>query len=359
MFEDLLRQLERIDGLKISVSISTDKDGYLDRECPSSGCMFEFKIHEDDWRDKVRDEEVFCAFCGHTAESDKWLTQEQVKNIEEAALGRVRQDIGRAMKRDAENWNRQQPRNNFIRMTMKVNSRPEPILLPPQAGDPMRLKITCPACGCRYAGIGAAFFCPACGHNAAEVVFSQAMAGIRSALDSVASVRSEIADRDAAETIIRLIIEYGLQNVVTAFQRYAEALYARHLSGFKARRNAFQNLAEGSDLWQAAFGKKYNDHLNATEMADLTRMFQQRHLLAHTQGLIDQDYVTRSGDTTYRVGQRLVVRETAVRECLGLIEKLAREMANDVGFPRRIRSHDPAIKIRGPSKELRFCARVS
>jgi DNA-binding IclR family transcriptional regulator len=65
----------------------------------------------------------------------------------------------------------------------------------------------------------------------------------------------------------------------------------------------------------------------------LKRGFQQRHLLAYTQGLVDQDYIVRSGDTSYRPGQRLVVREAAVRECLDLVEKLAAGMVADVqGF---------------------------
>jgi Zn finger protein HypA/HybF involved in hydrogenase expression len=55
---------------------------------------------------------------------------------------------------------------------MKIDSRPRHVLLPPAAAEPMRLKITCPECSCRYAVIGAAFFCPACGHNAAELVFT-------------------------------------------------------------------------------------------------------------------------------------------------------------------------------------------
>jgi hypothetical protein len=330
MFDELLREIRRLDGLKVSVSIPTDEEGYLDRECPSSECLSEFKVHEHDWRDKVQDEEVFCPFCGHTADSGKWWTQEQLRHAEKTALAQVDQRIGRAMKRDAENWNRRQPRNAFIRMTMSVNNRPQPILLPPQAADPMRLKITCPACACRYAVIGAAFFCPACGHNAAELVFSQTIAGVRNTLDALSSVRAAIPDRDTAGTTARLIIENGLQNAVTAFQRYAEALYARHPSGAKPRRNAFQNLAEGSDLWKAAFGTRYSDYVNTADLAALIRMFQQRHLLAHTQGLVDQDYITRSGDTAYRIGQRIVVREMAVRECLGLIEKLAAAMSADV-----------------------------
>ena len=178
--------------------------------------------------------------------------------------------------------------------------------------------------------IGAAFFCPACGHNAAELVFSQSLTGIRNSLGALVAVRAAIPDRDTAKTTARLIMENGLQNAVTAFQRYAEALYAKHPTAPKARRNAFQNLAEGSNLWHAAFGKRYSDHLTAADLTALMRAFQQRHLLAHRQGLVDEDYITRSGDTAYRLGQRIVIREGTIHECLELIEKLASGMDADV-----------------------------
>jgi hypothetical protein len=68
---------------------------------------------------------------------------------------------------------------------------------------------------------------------------------------------------------VRLVIENGLQNAVTAFHRYAEALYARHPDAPAARWNAFQNLAEGRGLWHAACGKKYRDRLDGAELAVL------------------------------------------------------------------------------------------
>lgn len=334
MFEEVIRELRRLEGTQqLSVPVAADPEGYVDRECPSSGCLFHFKVHQDDWRDKVRDEEVCCPFCGHTADSNKWWTREHVEHAKKAAVAHLQDRISAALQRDADDWNRRQTRDSFISMTMQVDSRPRQVLLPAAAAAPMQLKITCPECACRYAVIGTAFFCPACGHNAAELVFTQSLGGIRSSLDALGAVRATIPDRDAAETTARTIIENGLQNAVTAFQRYAEALYARHPSAPPPRRNAFQNLAEGSDLWLAAYGKGYGAHLDTAELARLTRSFQQRHLLAHTQGLVDQDYITRSGDTTYRPGQRLVVRDVAVRDCLSLIEKLAAGLAADVqGF---------------------------
>lgn len=331
MFDELIRELRHLEGThQVSVTISSDTERYLDRECPSSECLSQFKVHEDDWRDKVHDEEVFCPFCGHVDHSRKWLTQEQVKHAEKAVFAQVQQRIGGAMKRDVRSWNQRQPRNSFIRITMKVDDRPQHVFLPPAAAEPMRLKITCPTCACRYAVIGAAFFCPACGHNAADLMFSQSIAAIRNALDALAGVRAAISDRDTAATTARLIIENGLQNAVTTFQRYAEVLYAGNPALPQPRRNAFQNLREGGDLWHSATGKRYSDYLDSGELAALTRFFQQRHLLAHTQGLVDADYIERTGDSAYRVGQRLVIREAAVRECLALIEKLSGVMTSEL-----------------------------
>jgi hypothetical protein len=34
---------------------------------------------EEDWSNKVRDEEVFCPLYGHTAPAEQWFTKEQVE----------------------------------------------------------------------------------------------------------------------------------------------------------------------------------------------------------------------------------------------------------------------------------------
>ena len=65
-------------------------------------------------------------------------------------------------------------------------------------------------------------------------------------------------------------------------------------------------------------------------MADLQRLFQQRHLLAHREGLVDADYLAKSGDATYAVGQRLIVREATVLRLTELIEKLVAGLRPDL-----------------------------
>ncbi len=113
------------------------------------------------------------------------------------------------------------------------------------------------------------------------------------------------------------------------YQRYAETPYARFPVAPRARRNAFQNLADGCSLWHGVTGRQYADYLTATEMSGLTRLFQQRHLLAHTGGIVDQDYIVRSGDNSYAVSQRIVVRDSSVRELLAILQKLATALSKD------------------------------
>jgi len=329
MFEELQRELRRLHGQqKIPISLACDEEGYLDRECPSDECLFTFKVHEEDWSGKVGNEEVFCPFCGHKANSESWWTQDQLKYAREVAQAQIQGRINQAMRRDAVRWNQRQPRKSFITMTLKVDNQPLHVPLP-LTTESMQLKITCPECECRYAVIGAAFFCPACGHNAAELMFKQSITGIRKALDYMSSIREAIPDRDTAESTVRLLVENGLQQAVTAFQRYSEALYAKYTPATPPRRNAFQNLLEGSSLWAAVTGKEYAAYVSTGELETLIRFFQQRHLLAHTQGIVDIDYINRTKDSTYRVGQRIVIRENGIRICLTLIEKLAAGMATE------------------------------
>jgi len=204
--------------------------------------------------------------------------------------------------------------------------------LPPSALEAMTLRLTCEACQCRSTVVGAAFFCPACGHNSAEQTFSQSLASARASIQLLSAISAAITDKDAAAQTARMLTEGTLGSLVTAFQRFAEAIYPRlpNASVATPRRNAFQSLDEGSRLWEAAGGRAYEEIVGQPNMALVRRMFQQRHLLAHQEGMVDQDYIDRSGDITYRVGQRLVVRGDAVLAFTDVLELLAGGMKDDL-----------------------------
>lgn len=330
MFEETQRFLRSLEGGgEVLIPMEDDEEGYFDRECPSEECLFQFKMLSEDWHKAKAAERLHCPACGHTDHSDRWWSQQQVEHMHASAVAQLQGGLNQALKADAARFKRRRPRGSLISMTMNVDSRPQHVMLPPAATDPMALKITCPSCACRYAVIGAAYFCPACGHSAAEQVFEQTIAGIKATLKALDQVRAAMPDRDTAETTVRVVIENGLQNAVTAFQRVVEALFAELPAPPKARRNAFQNLTEGSALWQQAVGQGYDAHLDVPSLERLMRAFQQRHLLAHRQGLVDEEYIAKSGDTRYRPGQRLVLRAESVTEAVELVEKLVAGLRGD------------------------------
>lgn len=327
MFKNLQRELERLGRMKeISVPIEPDSEGYLDKECPSEPCLFLFKIDSEAWSNIVRDEEVFCPSCGHVAPAKSWYPRAQIEAARDYALGTITNAMNNAMRADAAASKRRQKRASFLRITLDVKGGRDAVLVPVAAAESMRLRATCESCGCRYSYVGAAYFCPSCGANSASHTFTQTLNTIRIAAGLGETLRNTLGP-DEAEVMIRTLLEKAIQDTVMSFQRLNEQLYERQ-SGKMARRNAFQNLDAGSALWSAEIGCAYVDLIGQTKLNQLKVYFQQRHLLAHQQGLVDLDYIDRSGDKTYAAGQRLLIRDSAVREFADLIEELSHELTN-------------------------------
>jgi hypothetical protein len=321
MFENLQKELRRLAELQqVVVPLEGDAEGYDDKECPAEACLFQFKIHGEDWKNIVRNEEVFCPSCRHTAPANSWYTTAQIKAAKEYALGTVVNRLNGAMRADAQASKRRQKPGAFLSITLNVKGGRDAVLVPIAAAEPMRLRTICEDCGCHYSYVGAAYFCPSCGKNSANHTFLQTLTTIRTAAGLGETLRSALGP-DEAEVMTRTLLEKAMQDTVTSFQRLAEQLYEARTEK-PARRNAFQNLDAGSELWEAEFGASYEQLLDASAMKGLRVYYQQRHLLAHQQGIVDVDYVGRSSDTSYAVGQRLIIKDSAVLEFANLVERL-------------------------------------
>jgi uncharacterized Zn finger protein (UPF0148 family) len=334
MFEDVICELRDLEhGVRVSIPISMDDEGYLDRRCPSLDCGAEFKVLAEDWRNKVRDEVVYCPVCRFQAVSTEWNTPEQGQYIEKVAGKYLHDRLNKAFSKSVKRFNRQQLKHGFIQMSMSYHPSPTPVLLPAMAWDVMTQKSTCEVCGCRYSSIGAAFFCPSCGHNCAATTFDIAIDTVRRTIESLAVIRGALTnatDNDTAENSIRQICENGLVKLVSAFQRFAETRFEvlPKSSQFNPRQNVFQNLSESSELWHSATGSGYDDMLSSSEFNDLQRFFQQRHMLVHKEGIVDQAYIDRSGDRRYSIGQKLIIRGDDVLHLADLVSNLAHELLN-------------------------------
>lgn len=333
MFDDVIRKLKQLEhGVQISIQLEIDDNGYLDRVCPSTECRTHFKVFFEDWRNIVRDEEVFCPLCRHDAKASEWNTPEQEEHINNTAYAYLHQQVGEAFQSDSRKFNRSQRRNSFIKMSMSYKPGWVPIPIPASASEIMTQEFQCDECKCRYSSIGAAFFCPSCGHNSVLDTFSNSVKTVKKTLAAIPVIRTaleESTDKNIAEDSIRHICENGLVKIVSSFQRYAEACFHKlpNAGSFPIRRNLFQNLSDSDTIWRSATGTGYTDILDSIEYQSLLVYFQQRHVLSHLDGIVDQQYIDRSSDCRFDVGQRLIVTESSVTQLAGVIEKLANGLA--------------------------------
>ena len=92
------------------------------------------------------------------------------------------------------------------------------------------------------------------------------------------------------------------------------------------KRNVFQRLDDGNKLWHDLVGKGYDDWITDVQYAKLRKCFQQRHLLQHQDGIVDQDYISKSGDVSYQVGQHLIIKPEDITEYAGIVETLGKQV---------------------------------
>lgn len=331
MFDKLIREIRKLEQpRRVSVSIPLDEKGYFDRVCPGSKCGGHFKVLFEDWRDKVSDARVFCPFCRHESPADEWNTGEQQRYFEEAARAEMSRLLDGAMKRAVEQTRPKTVGSGLLNISMSLHYTPGriPLVFPAAASVELRQDFACEACGCRYASLGASFFCPACGQNSAVSCFDNTLETVRKTVAALPAMQAAVAgtaDADTAKDAVRQVLEDQFPRLIGAFERLNEALFGKlpNASQFPKRGSVFQRLDDASAMWREASGKCYADFVSAAELNRLKLLFERRHVLSHRQGIVDQKYIDRSGDRGYAVGQRLVVRDGDVLELVGLLAKLA------------------------------------
>lgn len=312
--------------MEIPITIHSDEKGYFDRECPNENCLYTFKINMQDWKEKVSDDEVHCPMCGHIDTADKWWTQEQLESMQEIAASYAMSMITKELDKAFGKLARSTRNNKFLKITYKPSRKITFQNNPIGQSEEWETDITCEKCGTRYSVIGSAYFCPCCGHNSAVSAFNESTDSIEKMLKSLPEMKQLLTEsygRDKAETMCRGLLESSLGDIVSSFQKFASCHYDK-LTGEISRVNDFQIVEKGSQLFKDATGKGYEEWLSDKELHDMNMFFQRRHLIEHNNGMVDQKYVDKSGDNSYVIGQRLVVKESDAYALLAIIKKLAK-----------------------------------
>ena len=119
MFDDLIRELKRMEREPVKLPVEADKEGYFDRECPNKDCEFQFKVFIDDWGEGFEGKQMHCPLCGTQAPADHYWTKEQLTQMQQQAVSYFSGKLGQAMSRGARKFNSRQPHGAFISMSLE------------------------------------------------------------------------------------------------------------------------------------------------------------------------------------------------------------------------------------------------
>lgn len=305
---DNLRRL----GNRISVSIPRDEDRFTGRECPE--CEGYFKI-EGGTGLKGIGLPCHCAYCGHIAQHDQFATREQIEYVKSVAMRRVADAIFKDLKGLEFD---QKPRGAFgFGISLKVKQG-DPIPVRYYREAKLETEVICADCTLRYSVYGVFAYCPDCGkHNSRQILEKNfEVIGKMLALAAVSDI--EMAER---------LVQNALEDCVSAFDGFGREVCrifkSVAIDQSKVDKLSFQNVAAARSAVSEMFGIDLCADVTPDDWQSTLRSFQKRHLFAHKMGVVDDEYVKRSGDTQAVVGRKVALRAEEVRALVDVQRKIA------------------------------------
>ncbi|HKI62286.1 MAG TPA: hypothetical protein VKA31_08335 [Mariprofundaceae bacterium] len=299
-------------GNQFSISLSTDEDGYLGRECPSEECKGYFKIFPGTGLSGIT--ECHCPYCGHSAEQSDFHTPDQI----EYAKSMIMRDVMGAISKDLKSLEFEtKPQGTFgFGLSMKVESgSPQPVHR--YREQSLETHAECPSCSLKYAVFGIFAFCPDCRqHNTLQILYKN-LELVSKMLDMADGVEGELAER---------LIENALEDCVSAFDGFGRELcrvYANAASEpKKVSKVSFQSLEGAKQKVNALFNLDFSVGVTTVEWNLAGRAFQKRHLLSHKMGVVDSEYISKSGDMQAIVGHKINIDSSEIRRLGKIIGSL-------------------------------------
>lgn len=307
---DNLRRL----GSSISVPITADEHGFTGRECPLPDCEGYFKI-EFGTGLKGTGIPCHCPYCGHVAGHDQFWTKDQIEYAKSIALRKITDAVRKDLKSLEFDH---KPKGAFgVGISMKVKAgHPSPIRY--YREKQLETEVVCANCTLRYSVYGLFAFCPDCGQHNSLQILDKNLEVVGKMLELATTAQNALAER---------LIENALEDCVSAFDGFGRELcriHANRASNLaKADKMSFQNLDGAKAGYFDLFGIDLSASVTAEDWCAAVRAFQKRHLIAHKLGVVDQDYIARSGDSHAIVGRKIGVDAEEVQALATIIRKLA------------------------------------
>lgn len=302
-------------GNSILIPIPSDENAFTARECPQADCEGYFKI---ELGTGLNGEGLpcHCPYCGHTAGHDQFWTKEQIEYTKSVAMRKITDALHKDFKKLEFDH---KPKGAFgIGISMKVKpGHPTPIHH--YREKQLETEIVCVNCTLRYSVYGVFAFCPDCGqHNSLQILYKN--------LELVDKMLAVAGVQEHA--VAQVLIENALEDCISSFDGFGRetcrVFSLKSARPEKAAEIRFQNIANARKRVNEQFGVDFAGCLEADAWVLVVRCFHKRHLLAHTMGVIDEDYIKATGEPSAVIGRKLQIQIPEVRALASALQSVGR-----------------------------------
>jgi hypothetical protein len=248
---------------------------------------------------------------------DKFWTQEQIEYARSVALNQ----LTKALLADLKHFEfDHKPKGMFgVGLSLKVIGKPHPIHYYREKN--LETEVVCEQCTLRYAIYGVFGFCPDCGvHNSLQILTKN--------LDLVRKMVSLASEHDP--NVAEMLIANALEDSVSSFDGFGRETCRIHASKStdpgKAESLSFQRIKRARERVIGLFKVDFAHDIDDGLWSLVIRCFQKRHLLAHKMGVVDQAYITATGDSSVVTGHKIRVHPDEVTQLVDALRGIARNL---------------------------------
>jgi hypothetical protein len=229
------------------------------------------------------------------------------------AMSRI-MPIVREMTREAfAPLNRQ--RHDLISITATVKDEP----LPPihqYREKKLETSVIC-QCGLDFAVYGVFGYCPDCGRHNSHAILERNLHLAGKILDLARNQDGEVRER---------LVGTSLESCVAAFDGFGRELFRIWPELPLGDNPSFQNIVTAKERISKAIGLDISAKMPEDDWDLLVISFQKRHLLAHKMGVVDEEYLRKTGDASAVCGRKVTIAAADVERLIRLLGDVAGQL---------------------------------
>lgn len=298
--------------------IQSDEQGMWGRNCPA--CQRYFRTtHVMDVGDVT-----YCPYCAASAPCLAFVSKEQRGYIRAFYEAYVRAYVRKAN----------------TQLDMKAITDETPAWH--YSEEKLQFHFTCrpQACGAQTDILGRYGFCPRCGRSNARTLFCDDLVELIAHLERTRDTVTDAGQRGAVwEDVITKSVSKleamarHLRNILLRLPMTSRRRKELETLNFQQPIQADRCLREWFDIGLLEWRGNTVEPGRAVAKGDLpfvTKMVQRRHILIHNGGIVDQEYVEKSGDADARLGERIRIRSKEAKRFAELVLDMGQNFLDNI-----------------------------